>query len=118
MDIPMTPPQAAKKLGVAIVTVYKWIESGKLAATQVPVGSSKRIYIDPKDIDLKAVELAEAALRVDENTPRADGQSMEWVRLYQDLIGKVPPLYVAFRNGKATLDQMKAEAARRFDLLR
>ena len=118
MDIPMTPSQVAKKLGVANVTVYKWIEANKLAHSKVVVGHVSRIYIDPKDVELKRIEIEQASLRVNENTPAADPDAMEWVRRYQDQIGRVPHLYVAFRNGKATFEQMKADAIRRFDALR
>lgn len=118
MEIPMTPHQVAKELGVASVTVYKWVESKKLKATITKAGHTTRIWIDPKDVELKRIELAQSDMRVDENTPRPDADAMAWVRRYSDLIGRYPALYVAFRNGKATFEQMKSEALARFDQLR
>jgi excisionase family DNA binding protein len=118
MQIPMTPPQVAKQLGVATVTVYKWIESKKLKAEAVKCGHTTRLYIDPNDVEIKRIELEENHLKVNEHTKRANESDMLWVRQYQDLIGKIPPLYLAWRNGRATFEQMKAEAHRRFDALR
>jgi excisionase family DNA binding protein len=118
MKIPMTPSQAAKSLGVATVTVYKWIEAKKIPSTTVTAGHSIRIYIDPDDVEIKRAELESQSVRIGENTPQMEETSAEWVKKYQDLIGKVPPLYGAFRSGKVTAEQMKAETFRRFDALK
>lgn len=118
MNIPMTPSQAAKKLGVANVTIYKWIESKKLRATSVQTGHVSRIYIDPQDIEMKRIELEQSSMKANLDAPPMEQEAKQWVQRYQDLIGKVPALYMAFRQGKATFEQMKSDAIRRFDTLR
>lgn len=117
MNIPMTPPQVAKQLGVATITVYKWIEAKKLPATSIKTGHSTRIYIDAADVEMKRIELESRNDRLDGANPPMAEPANEWVRQYQDLIGKIPPLYVPFRQGKVTFEQMKAEAVRRFEIL-
>lgn len=118
MKIPLTPAQASRILNVASVTVYKWIEAGKLKAVSVKAGHSTRLHLDPDDVELKRIELeAESTRSYDADKPM-DTQAKEWVDKYHGLLGKVPPLYTAFRKGEVTLEQMKAEASRRFDLLR
>jgi excisionase family DNA binding protein len=113
----MTPPQAARELGVATITIYKWVETKKLPATTVQTGHATRIYIDPEAVALKKAEIEALGKGNDANVAIPHDQG-EWVRLYQEQIGKVPPLYGAFRQGKITFEQMKGEAFRRFDLLR
>jgi excisionase family DNA binding protein len=118
MKLPITPPQAAAKLGVATVTIYKWIESGKLRAHSSPTGYSKRLYIDPDDVETKRIELEEATLRHRDNLPHKPESESKWVALYREILGSAPPLYVAYRHGRATFEEMKVEAMKRFDQLR
>jgi excisionase family DNA binding protein len=118
MKLPITPPQAAAKLGVATVTIYKWIESGKLRAQSSPTGYSKRLYIDPDDVDTKRIELEEATLRHRDDLPQKPQFESKWVETYREILNAAPPLYFAYRHGKATFEQMKAEAMKRFDQLR
>lgn len=118
MKIPMTPSQAARALGVATVTIYKWIEAKKIPSTTVTAGHTTRIYIDPDDVEIKRAELETRSTRIDLNTPQMGDSHAEWVRKYHDLIGTVPPLYGAFRSGRVTFEQMKAEAFRRFEAVK
>lgn len=118
MNIPLSPSQAAQKLGVATITVYKWIVAGKIPAETVQAGTKTRIYLSPDAVELKRIELEQDHAKRREVLPKAADEVAEWVRQYQSLIGALPPLYVALRQGKVTLDQAKAEAARRFDALR
>lgn len=118
MDIPLTPSQAAAKLGIATITLYKWIESGKIAAESVPTGMKTRIYLSAEAVELKRIEMEQEREKRRTELPANGEEAAEWVRQYQSLLGALPPLYVALRQGKVTLDQVKAEAARRFDALR
>ncbi len=43
-----TPTEAAKKLRVDRLTIYRWIESGHLQANRFPDG---RLRIEPKELD-------------------------------------------------------------------
>lgn len=114
----MTPSQAAAALGVAPVTIYKWIEAKKLPAHAVQAGSQTRIYLSREAVELKRAELESERVRSYEQLPPADEVHMAWVMQFRDLLGKMPPLHLAFRRGTVTFEAMKAEAVRRFDALR
>jgi excisionase family DNA binding protein len=116
MQIPYTPTQVAKIFGVAPITVYKWIESGKLASTSVKSGHSNRIYISQEAVDLKKAEL-DNSCRDLTVFPPSPPEDMEWVKQYRDLLGRIPALYPSYRRGNSTFDQMKNEAIRRFKIL-
>ena len=118
MKLPITPPQAAKQLGVATVTIYKWIESGKLRAQSSPTGYSKRLYIDPADVEIKRLELEEANLRYRDDLPQKPQFESKWVARYREILNSAPALYTAYRHGKVSFEEMKAEALKRFDQLR
>lgn len=115
MELPMTPPQAAKELSVPTITVYKWFEAGKLSGEKVKAGHSWRIYIDPASVATKKIEMEAAANRAEMKPMKPSAE--EWVKRYQTLIGTVPPLYGAFRQGKCDFSDMVAEARRRFGQL-
>lgn len=111
----MTPLQAAKELSVPTITIYKWFESGTLSGEKVKAGHSFRIYLDPASVAAKKLEM-------DSQSSRGEMRAMkpsaaEWVKRYQTLIGTVPPLYGAFRQGKCEFADMIAEARRRFGQL-
>jgi len=116
MQIPHTPTQAAILLGVAPVTIYKWIETGKLAATTVRTGHVNRIYISQETIDLKRAEL-DYSVRDLTVFPPSPAEEMAWVQKHRDLFGSLPAMYRAYRRGIATFEQMKNEAVRRSRLL-
>ena len=118
MEIPMTPSQAAAVLGVAPVTIYKWIEAKKLPAHAVQAGSQTRIYLSREAVELKRAELESQKIHNYEDLQPAAEAHMKWVMLFRELMGKMPPLYLAFRRGAVTFEAMKAEAIRRFDALR
>ena len=117
MDIPLTPSQAAARIGVATITIYKWIENGKIASQSVQAGTKKRIYLSQEAVELKRIEIAQDHEKRRELLPKSTDEVAEWVRQYQGLLGSLPPLYVALRQGKVTLQQVKEEARRRFDAL-
>lgn len=115
MEIPLSPIQAAKELGVATVTVYKWTEAGLLAHEKVKHGHAWRIHIDPASVEAKRIEI-DAKGKHGEAGPMV-ASAEEYVKRYQTLIGTVPPLYGAFRQGRCTFPEMMAEVRRRFQAL-
>jgi excisionase family DNA binding protein len=111
----ISPAGAAIKLGVATITVYKWIEQGKLASTRIKAGSRERILIETRQVDLLLA--ANQARNHRDVLPPPEDRARAWIEKYRTLIGFSPPLCAAYRLGKVSFEDMQQEARRIFSLL-
>lgn len=112
----LTPNQAAKEFGISPMTVYQWITSGQLAASQVAAGLRTRLTITREEIERRKTEIASFKDR-SARPPMKDEEHKKWVDRYFEIIGAAPPMLGAFRLGKVTFEQMQTEAKRRLTLI-
>lgn len=59
MTDPLSPPEAAERLGVSAETVRRWVRSGKLVGDIHPI--TGRIDVDPRSVDTILATLDGAA---------------------------------------------------------
>jgi hypothetical protein len=70
----LTPPEIARRYGVATAKVRRWIENGELAALNLASGSSTRPRYGVTPEALQAFELARTV------TPNGSGESTRGLR--------------------------------------
>lgn len=110
----LTPSQISKELGVATITVYKWIEGGKLRAKSLEAGSQHRLVIDRPDFEAFKLQRQSEKIRPTGDFQRTK-EADEWVEKYRNLFNALPPGYLPFNRGLTTFDEMKAEAKKQVE---
>jgi excisionase family DNA binding protein len=107
-----TPKQAAHALNVAVVTIYKWVDQGRIECIRIPAGFKPRIEIPQSAIDLMQSQLSGGGRNVEGYKPATVDESA-WVNQFRGLFGTTPPCFLAWKRGKVTFTEMKNETERR-----